>query len=80
MINFQILPHSGTEWFGFYRPGQAKEMLPMNATRLYKEDWIGLKKMDEDGKVDLLSSPGNHLQFTDEFFREKIVKGYLLED
>ena len=66
----------GTEWFGFYKLGQAVEMLNYNETQLYKEDWIGLKTLDEAGKLDFLESPGDHLQFTDDFLF-KIVDDYL---
>ena len=64
----------GSEWFGFYKLGQAQEMLAYNETALYIEDWIGLKTLDETGKLDFLVSPGNHLQFTDKFFFEIVDK------
>ena len=81
MVKFEddtVVDPRGTEWFGFYRPGQAKEMLNVTETRLYKEDWIGLKSMDSAGKLVFLSTPGNHLQFTDKFFREEIIQRYLV--
>ena len=53
-------------------------MLNVTETRLYKEDWIGLKTMDSAGKLVFLSTPGNHLQFTDKFFKEEIIKRYLV--
>ena len=53
-------------------------MLNVTETRLYKEDWIGLKTMDAAGKLVFLSVPGNHLQFTEKFFKEEIIKIYLL--
>ena len=64
----------GSEWFSFYKLGQANEMLLYNQTQLYLEDWIGLKTLDEAGKVDFLSCPGDHLQFSDEFFKEIVTK------
>jgi len=64
----------GTEWFSFYKMGQAQEMLPYNETQLYIEDWIGLKTLDEENKLDFLISPGNHLQFSDEFFAQLVTK------
>ena len=63
-----------TQWFGFYKLGQTKEILAYNETALYIEDWIGLKTLDETGKLDFLVSPGNHLQFTDKFFFEVVDK------
>jgi len=64
----------GTEWFGFYKLGQAQEMLAYNETALYIEDWIGLKTLDEAGKLDFLTSPGGHLQFTNKFFFDVVDK------
>ena len=52
-------------------------MVPMNQTRLYQEDWIGLRAMDEAGKLSFISTPGNHLQFTEKFFIEKIIRPFL---
>ena len=65
-----------SEWFGFYEIGQTEKMLAFNETQLYIEDWIGLKTLDDTGRLDFLSSPGDHLQFTDEFF-QMIVDTYL---
>lgn len=65
-----------SEWFGFYQTGQTEKMLSFNETKLYIEDWIGLKTLDQTGRLDFLSSPGDHLQFTDDFFR-MIVDKYL---
>ena len=65
-----------SEWFGFYEIGQTEKMLAYNETQLYIEDWIGLKTLDDNGRLDFLSSPGDHLQFTDEFF-QMIVDTYL---
>lgn len=67
----------GTEWFSFYAPGQAKVMLPLNETALYKEDWIGLKAMDEQGKLVFLECEGNHLRMPDEFLLNQIIQPFL---
>ncbi|XP_069125987.1 palmitoyl-protein thioesterase 1-like [Argopecten irradians] len=66
-----------SEWFGFYKPGQDKEVVPLQNTPMYTEDWLGLKAMDTDNRLHFLSYPGDHLQFTEEFFIDKIVKPYL---
>jgi palmitoyl-protein thioesterase len=31
---------------------------------LYKEDWLGLKRLDEAGGLFCESAPGEHMQFT----------------
>ena len=65
-----------SEWFGFYEIGQTDKMLAYNQTQLYIEDWIGLRTLDETGRLDFHSSPGDHLQFSDDFF-QMIVEAYL---
>lgn len=37
------------------------------------QDWLGLQEMDKAGKLHFLSADGDHLQFTEEFFDEKII-------
>ena len=64
--------------FEFYELGQAQEMLSFNQTRLYQEDWIGLKSLNEQGKLDFLISEGDHLQFTDKFLFH-IIETYLAD-
>lgn len=66
-----------SEWFGFYSPGQDVEVLPLQQTQLYLEDKLGLKEMDEAGKLQFLSVDGDHLQFDDQWFLEEIVDKYI---
>lgn len=56
-----ILIPKETAWFGYYPDGSFSSVLPANETQLYTEDWIGLKTLDEAGKVKFISVPGNHL-------------------
>ncbi|XP_036371521.1 palmitoyl-protein thioesterase 1 [Megalops cyprinoides] len=62
-----------TEWFGFLKPGQAKETETLQESALYKEDRLGLAEMDKAGKLVFLSSDGDHLQFTREWFNAKLL-------
>jgi len=66
-----------SEWFGFYVEGQDTAVLPYNETQLYIEDWIGLRALDESGRVDFLSVVGDHLQFTTQWFIDTIIANYL---
>lgn len=59
--------------FGWYKSGQDKVTVPLNETMLYAQDWLGLKQVDEAGKLVFLDSPGDHLQFTDEYFVKEII-------
>ncbi|XP_015203993.1 palmitoyl-protein thioesterase 1 [Lepisosteus oculatus] len=62
-----------SEWFGFYGPGQAKETQTLQESALYTEDRLGLQQMDKAGKLVFLSSDGDHLQFTDEWFNTNLL-------
>eukprot|EP01126_Amoeba_proteus_P063244 TRINITY_DN869_c0_g2_i6.p1 TRINITY_DN869_c0_g2~~TRINITY_DN869_c0_g2_i6.p1 ORF type:complete len:249 (-),score=47.04 TRINITY_DN869_c0_g2_i6:69-815(-) len=66
-----------SEWFGFYAEGQDKVVLPLQQTKLYTEDWLGLKQMASQGKLHFLSVDGDHLQFTKEWFLSAIVQPFL---
>eukprot|EP00003_Mantamonas_plastica_P030065 TRINITY_DN7297_c0_g1_i3.p1 TRINITY_DN7297_c0_g1~~TRINITY_DN7297_c0_g1_i3.p1 ORF type:complete len:142 (+),score=44.20 TRINITY_DN7297_c0_g1_i3:593-1018(+) len=68
-----------SSWFGWCKPNtECAEVVPMNQTEVYQRDLLGLKQMDEDGKFVFLSSPGDHLQFTDAWFVKNIIP-YLRE-
>ncbi|XP_029648481.1 palmitoyl-protein thioesterase 1 [Octopus sinensis] len=66
-----------SEWFGFYKPRQDKEIYPMEESPLYKEDLLGLKTLNKTGRLHLLSYPSDHLRFTLSWFNETIVQKYL---
>uniref|UniRef100_A0A1B6BZS0 Palmitoyl-protein thioesterase 1 n=2 Tax=Clastoptera arizonana TaxID=38151 RepID=A0A1B6BZS0_9HEMI len=66
-----------SEWFGFYTPGQAVNITKLQDSKLFIEDRLGLKDLYTQGRLKFLSVPGDHLQFTDDWFRETIVNQFL---
>lgn len=72
-FNDSIVDPVDSEWFGFYRSGQAKETIPLQETTLYTEDRLGLKKMDKAGKLVFLAKEGDHLQISKEWFTAHII-------
>lgn len=66
-----------TEWFGFYTPGQGVDITPLRQSDIYTQDLLGLKEMDKGGRLKFLSSPGDHLQFTIDWFLANILYPYL---
>ncbi|KAK2155923.1 hypothetical protein LSH36_227g06063 [Paralvinella palmiformis] len=66
-----------TEWFGFYKPGQDKELYTLRQSTLYIEDRLGLRAMDSQGKLHFLSVDGDHLRFTEDWFIEKIINKFM---
>ncbi|CAL1526942.1 unnamed protein product [Lymnaea stagnalis] len=63
-----------SEWFGFYVEGQAKALYNMTESKLYQQDLLGLKELNQSGRLTLLVSPTDHLQFTDAWFEANILR------
>jgi len=62
-----------SEWFGFYVEGQDHIVQGVESTALYKEDWIGLRALNENKRVQFISTVGDHLEFTDKWFNETLI-------
>jgi len=83
--NFVMVKHSQdtmvepreSEHFEFYTPGQSDVILPLRESPIYVEDWIGLKALDEAGKLHFLDVEGDHLQFTHQWFVDEIINVFL---
>ncbi|ONK68413.1 uncharacterized protein A4U43_C05F11250 [Asparagus officinalis] len=67
-----------TSWFGYYADGTFSPVLPTQQTALYMEDWIGLKTLDDAGRVKYLSVPGKHLGISRDDMK-KHVAPYLVD-
>ncbi|KRY42733.1 Palmitoyl-protein thioesterase 1, partial [Trichinella spiralis] len=66
-----------SSWFGFYAPGQAVDVIPLQETELYKNDRLGLLQMEKDGKLHFLKTDGDHLEFTEKYFISKIMNKFI---
>jgi palmitoyl-protein thioesterase len=75
--NDTIVEPVETEWFGFYKLGQSEIIQTLKESPLYTEDRLGLRKLDENSKLQLLGTPGNHLKFEWSWFEENIINPYL---
>lgn len=76
-LNDTVVVPKESEWFGYYKDDDAAHMVPMEETRLYLEDRIGLKTLNEQGKLHLLAYRGNHMAITESTFVDEIVNKYL---
>jgi len=52
----------GSEWFSWFDEDDSSQMVALNQTQLYKQDWIGLKALDQANKLEFMEVDGNHLQ------------------
>ncbi|KAL5364988.1 Alpha/Beta hydrolase protein [Aspergillus floccosus] len=41
-------------------------VVPLRERDIYTQDWLGLKELDEQGKLDFRTVPGNHMQLSEE--------------
>lgn len=62
-LNDTVITPRESEWFGYY--SQNLTVLDMRATDLYKQDFIGLRTLDESQRLIRVALPGDHLSHTD---------------
>lgn len=56
------------------------EITPLRARKLYSEDWIGLRQLDRKGGLKFRTTPGGHMQLSEEVLTEAFTEYFgLLE-
>ncbi|TKY65240.1 Palmitoyl-protein thioesterase 1 [Spatholobus suberectus] len=60
----KVLIPKETAWFGYYPNGALHPVLQVQQTELYIDDWIGLRTLDEAGKVKFINVSGDHLDIS----------------
>jgi len=82
--NDTIVVPRDSAWFGAYAdgatPGGGGRVVEMRDSRAYAEDWIGLKTLDESGRLVMFDCPGEHMHFADEWFEEHVIDPHLRDD
>ncbi|XP_022158115.1 palmitoyl-protein thioesterase 1-like [Momordica charantia] len=71
--NENVLIPKESAWFGYYKDGSTEGILPAQEIDLYKEDWIGLRSLNEVGRVRFEQVPGAHAEASDETLSEFVV-------
>ncbi|CAJ0635238.1 6400_t:CDS:10 [Entrophospora sp. SA101] len=67
-----------TAWFSFYN--ETGEMIDLIDQPLYKEDWIGLKELNENNKLIFKDCEGQHMQFSIEYLQNEVIIPYLSDE
>jgi palmitoyl-protein thioesterase len=67
-----VLPKE-SEWFAEVNITSA-EVTPLKKRDLYKEDWLGLRSLDEKGGLVFKTAPGGHMQLSDKVLGEAFKK------
>lgn len=65
-----IVPNEST-WFGFY--DIEGKPVPLHELNLYTQDKLGLKVMQENGKLIFLIAPLGHLRLDESWFIQHII-------
>ncbi|XP_047320272.1 palmitoyl-protein thioesterase 1-like [Impatiens glandulifera] len=60
----KVIVPKETSWFGFYPDGKFEPVLQPQKTKLYEEDWIGLKMLTESGRLKYISVGGAHIDLS----------------
>uniref|UniRef100_A0A1L8DPR4 Palmitoyl-protein thioesterase 1 n=2 Tax=Nyssomyia neivai TaxID=330878 RepID=A0A1L8DPR4_9DIPT len=68
-LNDTIVQPKESSWFGFYAPGSDEEIVPLEKSRIYQEDRLGLKSLS----LKMIECEGNHLAITKEWFINNII-------
>jgi len=80
MVKFEsdtIVDPIESEHFGFFEYGDLKKIVKLEDSRLYKEDRLGLRKLDETKRLIRINLPGDHLQMPREWFKNEIINQYI---
>ena len=68
-----ILPKQ-TAWFESYN--EKGEIEALKESKFYKDDFIGLRYLDEQKRVDFVELPGNHIQFTNDDVEKYMIPAF----
>ena len=67
-----IITPRESSWFEFY-DGTGAEIIPLEQSDFYKKDYIGLRKLAEEHKLEKGELREDHIQYTHEEFTKEIV-------
>ena len=60
---------------GWFVDVNGTEVTPLKERQLYKEDWLGLKTLDEAGKLKFEKTEGGHMTLSEELLK-RVFKAY----
>ncbi|KAI3468997.1 hypothetical protein Pfo_025660 [Paulownia fortunei] len=71
--NDTVIKPKESSWFGYYADGDLKRILQPQETKLYTEDWIGLKTLDKARRVKFIRVAGGHVDMSDADIKKYVV-------
>lgn len=61
---------------GWFAEVNGTEVTPLRERAIYKEDWIGLKALDEKGALKFATTAGGHMQLSSEVLKKTFKENY----
>ncbi|KAJ2695763.1 hypothetical protein H4R19_005814 [Coemansia spiralis] len=72
--NDTMIYPAASAWFGFV--DASGRDVPLQDTDLYREDWLGLRELDEGSRLHLVSVEGGHMEIGDELLRDIVTEHF----
>jgi palmitoyl-protein thioesterase len=60
-----------TAWF---EEVNVTEITPLRARKMYSEDWLGLRELDRKGGLKFLTTPGDHMELSEELLNKTFAE------
>ena len=67
-----IVKPAQSGWWSFYAPGQNKVVVPLQQSEQYTQDWLGLKTLDQQGKLVFLTTDCPHPDYPTNKCKESV--------
>ena len=64
-----VVPKESAHFDDVVGTGEEAKITKLKDRQLYKEDWLGLRDLDEKGRLEFRVAEGGHMQITDELLR-----------
>ncbi|KAJ2126991.1 hypothetical protein GGF48_003449 [Coemansia sp. RSA 921] len=74
--NDSMICPAGSSWFGFVDENGGE--IGVEDTRMYREDWLGLRELNESGRLELVQVEGTHMQISERDLRSMVSKHFAL--
>lgn len=72
-LNDTVIFPKESQWHGFYAWGNDSKVVDVQDSEGYEGDWIGLKTLDQQKKIDFKSFEGEHIRFSNQFWNDEIL-------
>ncbi|KAJ2805486.1 hypothetical protein H4R20_002073 [Coemansia guatemalensis] len=63
-----------SSWFGFIDDEGSE--IPLRNTTMYRDDWLGLRELDEDSRLEFVTMDGKHMEIGKEALRRIVAKHF----